>query len=286
MGALVNALFFTGLALALGAVGQRYLVMTRAGLSVSERAPVQRDLARAGLWGAALVLLAAPARVLLQAWGFAEPGEPVLPVARTVLTSTAIGKALLLQAIWAAAAAMAFASARFGRQRGWSAAAMSVLVLAVVPGLTGHAAAAEQRTIALVAATVHVIGVGIWIGGLFHLWRITGPASEATLARMLQAFHAVALTGAAMVGLSGLTHVFLQVRSPSQLWTTTWGVLLLAKLTVLGGVIALGYRHWRGGESMLGSGTREALRRSIGREALLALVVLAITGILTSTSPE
>lgn len=286
MGALLNALFFTGLALVLGAVGQRYLVLGRSGLSVSERAPVTRDLAKAGLAGAALVLVAAPLRVLLQATDFAEPGEPLLPLVRTILGSTALGKALLLQAVWGAAALMAFASARFGRQRGWSAAAMSALVLSVVPGLTGHAAAAEQRTVALVAATVHVIGAGIWIGGVFHLWRIAGPASEATLSRMLQSFHAVALTGAAMVGLSGLNHVFLQVKTPSQLWTTAWGALLLAKLAVIGGVVVLGYRHWRSAEALVGSGTRAALRRSIGREAVLALVVLAITGILTSTSPE
>lgn len=286
MGALVNAAVFAGLALTIGAVGVRYLVLTRAGLAVSERAPVARDVARAGLWGALAVLVAAPARALAQAMALADAGDPLLPLVRTIVTSTAVGRALMLQAIWAAAAAMAFSSARFGRQRGWSAAAMAALVLAVVPGLTGHAAASERPTIALAAATVHVLGAGLWIGGLWHLWRIAGPASDATLAAVLQAFHRVALAGAALVALSGVNHVLMTIDAPAALVATAWGRVLLGKLALVAAVLALGYRHWRGAEARVAAGSRAALRASIGQEALLALAVMGVTGLLTTLSPE
>jgi len=284
--AVVNFAFFAGLTLAGGAVTVRYLLLTRSGLSATERTPTARDAARYGAAGAALVLLAAPARALVQVTALADPGDAWLPLLRTVITETALGRSLQLQAIWSAAALMAFSVARLGRQRGWSAAAMSVFVLAIVPALSGHAAAAEHALPAQVATTLHVMAAGAWIGGLFLLWRIAGKASDLTLTRLLQAFHAVALGAAATVVVSGAVQSWSILESPEQLISTAWGRLLISKLSVLAGVAWLGYRHWRGAERQVGAGSREALRRSMGMELALAVAILLITGALTAVGLE
>lgn len=282
--AIANFMLFAGLTIAIGAVTLRYLLLTRSGLSVSERAPAARHAAGGGAIGAALILVAAFVRAAVQVQAFAEPGEPWLPVLRTIL-DTGLGRALQLQVIWSAAALMAFSVARLGRQRGWSAAAIAMLVCSLTPALSGHAAAADQPTLAMTAATVHVLAAGAWIGGLFHLYRASGVASEVTLARLLQAFHRVALTAAAALVFTGLYHVWTLLPAPSALWTDVWGRLLVAKLSVLGAVLWLGYRHWKGSEQSLAKGNRAGLRTSLGRELALALVVLLLTGVLTSVSP-
>ncbi len=282
--ALSNLALFVGLTVLLGAVTLRYLVLTRSGLALSERAPAARDAAKHGMVGAALILAGAPLRAYAQASALAFPGDAIGALLRTVVMESALGRALQLQAIWAAAALLACASARFGRQRGWSAAAISALVLTVVPGLSGHAAA-EGTVTALAAAIAHVLGVGLWIGGLLQLWRISKPASEATLTRLIQAFHGVALVGAGLVVASGLVHVASQWTAPAALLRSAWGALLAAKLMAFAAVAALGFRHWRGAERQVAGGGRAALRASLRREVLLAAGVLVITAFLTSVAP-
>jgi putative copper export protein len=283
---LVNALYFAGLTIAVGAVALRYLVMTRSGLAISERAPALRDAAKYGLGGAAAVLVAAPLRVLVQAQGLAFPGDALLPLMRTVITTSELGRALLLQAIWAAAAMAAFSVARLGPQRGWSAAAITVMILALGPALTGHAAAADPLLPAQVSSVAHALAAGAWIGTLFHLWRIARKASDATLKRLFIAFHAVALSSATVLALSGAYQAWSIVEMPSQLWTSWWGRFLIMKLAALGVVMGLGYRHWKAGEALIASGDRTTLRESMKRELWAAAVVLLVTGMLTSTGLE
>ena len=280
--ALINLVHYAGLTVAIGAVTMRVLVLSRCGLAVSERAPPARDAARAGLGGAVLILVAAPLRALNQVRTLVEPDESWLPVLQGVL-GTSVGKALLLQAIWAAAASVAFLVARQGRDRGWKIATIALVILAFTPGLTGHAATAASHTLALAAATTHVLGAGLWIGGLFHLWRLTGPASEATLRRALAAFHPVAMVGVALIAVSGLYHTWSTLGPLANLVSTAWGRLLSLKLMLVLAVLALGYKHWRSSERAVEGGDRQGLRLSIGREALLALAALVVTAVLTST---
>lgn len=282
---LVNLLHFAGLTLAVGAVTLRYGVLTRSGLALSERTPALRDAAKYGMAGAAAVLLAAPLRALVQLLALRMPGDDWLPLLRMV-AGTELGRTLMLQAVWATAMIGTFAVARLGAQRGWSGAFITTCISAVVVSMSGHAATAEQPWLARTAVVVHLIGGGAWIGTLFQLWRMARKASEATLTAILRAFHGVALTGASLLALSGATHVWTIVDRPSQLWTTLWGGLLAAKLASLGGVLVLGYRHWKGAEQQVGSGARAQLRESMVKELWLAALVLAITGALTSTGLE
>ncbi|MBX7118737.1 MAG: CopD family protein [Gemmatimonadaceae bacterium] len=283
---LANLLHFAGLALAVGAVVLRFALVNRSGLTVTERGPAERDLAKYGFAGAIGVLLAVPSAALAQALGLAFPGDPLLPLLRQVLTTTDAGRAIALQGVWAAAMAFAFSVARLGPQRGWTFAAVTVTVSAIVVALRGHAAATDPRLPAQVATVLHVLGAGAWIGGLFHLWRIARKASEATLVRLLENFHGIALGGVTLVVASGLWHVWTLVDTPVELVTTGWGRLLVAKLVVLAGVARLGYRHWRGGEARVLAGDRAALRQSFARELQLAAVVFVLTAALTSTSPR
>lgn len=282
---IVNFAHYAGLTLAVGAVTLRYFVLTRSGLALSERTPALRDAAKYGMAGAAAVLVAAPLRALVQLLALRMPGDEWSVLLRAV-AGTALGRTLMLQAVWAAAMIGTLAVARLGAQRGWSGAFITTLISAGIVSMTGHAATAEHPLIAQGSVVLHLLGAGAWIGTLFQLWRMARKASESTLTAILKAFHGVALTGAAMVAVSGAVQVWSIVERPAQLWSTLWGALLLAKLAALGGVLFLGYRHWKGAEQQVGMGVRAQLRASLIKELWLAAVVLALTGALTSTGLE
>ncbi len=285
LAALANLLHFVGLALAVGAVTLRFGLMNRSGLAQTERMPALRDAAKYGLGGAAAMLAAAPIAATAQAMGLAFPGDALWPLLRTVVGTTEAGRAIALQAVWAGALLAAFSVARLGPARGWTAAALAVMVSAIAVAMRGHAAAAEHRIAAQVAMVMHVLGGGAWIGGLFHLWRIARKASDATLTRLIAAFHAVAGGGALLMLVSGAFSTWILVDSLAQLTGFAWGRLLLAKLTALAGVAWLGYRHWRGSEAQAVA-DRAALRTSFKHELWLAAVVFILTAFLTSVSPE
>lgn len=264
---LLNAVLYAGLAIGIGAVVARFLLLSRCGLPVPERVPPLRLAATAGAFAAAAVLLAAPARIALQLAMLTEPGEPWTPMLRVILVDTGLGRAMQLQAIWGAAALMAFTVARTGRDRGWKAAAVAILVLAVT------------------VATLHVIAAGAWVGTLFHLWRSVQLVSEATVGAMLRAFHPVALGSAGILAATGAYQSWTALGGAGDLLLTSWGRLLVAKVLLVIVVAALGHRHWKTAEGRLAGGERTALAASFARELLFAAVVIAITAVLASSAP-
>ena len=282
---LLNAALYAGLAVAIGAVVARFLLLPRCGLSLSERAPPLRLAATAGAFAAAAVLCAAPARIALQLSMLTEPGEPWSPMLRVILVDTGLGKAMQLQAIWASAALMAFTVARSGRDRGWKAATVATLILAVTPGLAGHPAAAARPTLAVIIATLHVIAAGAWVGTLFHLWRSVRSVSEATVGAMLRAFHPVALGSAGLLAATGAYQAWIALGGPEDLISSAWGRLLLAKLCFVAVIGALGHRHWKTSGARLASGDRAAVAASFGRELLFAALVIGLTAALASSAP-
>lgn len=281
---LLNAATYAGLAVVIGAVVVRYLVLPRSGLAHSERVPPLRVAATAAAFASVAILLAAPARLALQVAQLADPGESWAPILRTVLVDTSLGRAMQLQAIWAAAVLMAFTVARVGRARGWSAATIGTLVLAATPALAGHAAAAEHPLLAQIATTLHVLAAGVWIGTLFHLWRALHCVSASTVLAMVRSFHPLALIAAGTLGASGAYQAWIALGAPSDLVTTPWGRWLTAKVAVVAVIGLLGQRNWKSAEPRLAAGETGALIGSFGRELAFAVLVIALTGILASTA--
>lgn len=282
---LAGAVLYAALSVLLGALALRWLVQPRLRLASAELAPVERSAAGAALLAAVVLLLVVPARVALQLADFLEPGEPWRPALSTILFSTQSGKAAQLQMVWATAATLAFAVARAGRVRGWRAAGVAGLVLAMTPALGGHAAASARPVLAMTIATLHVLGAGIWVGTLFHLWRISRVASDRTLRALLAGFHRVALSAAAVLALTGLYAAATTIATPADLVRTAWGGLLLGKLALVAGVAGFGAWHWRTAERRVDAGGRAALTRSFAIELGLAALVVGVTGFLAGTAP-
>jgi putative copper export protein len=224
---LLGAVVYGALAVVIGAVALRWLLLPRCGFVASEGAPVARLAAKAGMAAAAVMLLAVPGRVALQLADFLEPGEAWRPALDAILFSTQSGKAAQLQMVWATAALLSFSVARSGRTRGWRAAGVTALVLALTPGLGGHPASSARPVLAMTFATMHVLALGMWIGTLFHLLRTARALSDRTLQVLLAAFHPVALGAVGVLVVSGAYASWTTLRGPADLTATPWGSLLL-----------------------------------------------------------
>lgn len=112
-------------------------------------------------------------------------------------------------------------------------------------------------------------------------------ADAATVAR----FSTMAGGAVVVVAAAGVLLGWRIVGSWDALWSTTYGVLLLVKVGLFLGVVAVGaYNRFRLVDRVAGivdrSAARPVLRRTLAAEAVIILAIVGVTGVLTSISPE
>lgn len=294
--AVVGWTLFGALTIELGVVAGRWLVLPAAARTWTARARRSDELrlAHAGVWGAVALNVGVVLYFVRQVRDFRDPFLPWLHDALFLLQQTDWGRTWLWAALASVATLFAFRRAGRGASSGWWVATPLVLGLAAFPGLTGHAAGEDRlRTLALLSDTLHVWAAGAWVGGLAMVLYLSRPDrvldhanSRSRLADLVPAFSRVAMASVAVLVLSGAFAGWLHLPRLSDLWTTTYGGLLAAKVGLAGVVITLGGVNARILTPRLGapSGDR-ALRRTATLELALANVVLIVTALLVRTSP-
>ncbi len=131
---------------------------------------------------------------------------------------------------------------------------MALAIIGVLWGLSsqGHASQAPAHLVQELADVVHLGAAAIWIGGLaltlLVVWRLPKAvpgAGVAVATDVLARFSRVALVSVAAVVLTGMIRSFGELSAPNQLWTTTYGQLILLKVGLLGvaGLVALRNRR-------------------------------------------
>jgi copper transport protein len=163
--------------------------------------------------------------------------------------------------------------------------------LVVTPALAGHARV--EGTLAIVSDSVHVGSAAVWVGGLVFLlvallW--TSGGRWALAARTVPRYSAAALVAVAALITAGVINTILELDSISGLWTTTWGYLLLAKVTLVVVLLGLGAFNNRisvprlKDEATTAVDRRRFVRAAVAEVALFA-VVLGVTAVLVSEPP-
>ena len=107
--------------------------------------------------------------------------------------------------------------------------------------LAGHAdAATTLRAFEVLDQWVHMLGVGVWVGGL--AWLLLGLRDEPgpERAQAVRRFSTIAGIALGAVLLTGLVRAFGEIGSVSALFTTAYGVILLVKLALVAVLVALG----------------------------------------------
>ena len=240
------------------------------------------------------LLICSLLRGALQLLSFAEPGEPITAdLARAVLLEGSWGTAWVAQSL---AAFLLLAISWLWRREPRRLLLVMVLLLLVIvwaQGGLGHGAdELWPGQLGRVVHAAHLLGSGLWLGTLGILALVVIPSLRGdeglpALAGVVRAFSTPARLGVVLVAITGLTATWRYTGGEVlALPELLWGRLLLIKVGLVLGAMALGGWNWRvGTPAMLrgDAGAAPSLRRAIAVELLLAAVVLGLTAWLVAS---
>lgn len=197
--------------------------------------------------------------------------------------------------------------ALFARRKtvGLSIAALCFAAALFTLGWNGHAAATEGALgwVHRLGNGIHLLAAGLWLGAIgwfMHLSVIAHREPDRPFAlQLLSAMHRFAPLGVALVATVSITgllnaQLIFGLENIVTALTTTYGLVLAAKIAVVGGMLAFGaHNAWVSRRSVatnLGAEPNEAaalasLRRSLAIELTLGIVVVGLVAILGMSSP-
>jgi copper transport protein len=175
--------------------------------------------------------------------------------------------------------------------------------IALEPALSGHPSTQSPVALLFPANVLHVVAMGIWVGGLASLLlvlpaatrELEAPERSRLIAAILARFSPLALLCVAVILLTGIGQAYAYVRDLDNLLDTAYGRAVLIKFALLvAALIPLGaYNRYRsvprleriaaGGEAPGRAGL--LLRRALRSEVGLLVVVLGVTAALAGYAP-
>ncbi len=305
-----QGLLFTGVLLVVGCVAWRVGVAPGAmrllaGAHTPAMVEVERRMAWTGVAAALVISCAWVVRMVDQVIRFRDPFVPLWEDVSFLLFETFWGTVWMAQGVLAPVVAIAFwrAAVHRGKLRGvelgppesragtmpwpWWAAMVLMIALVATLALSSHAMGAESWMPLIVTAdAVHTLAAGIWIGALALIVTVGRPDRDTSsrvelFAAQIRSYSPMALVSVTALLSMGIVLAWTHLTTASDLWTTTYGRILSAKLALTLGVLAAGFVNWRQGIPTLGteSGSRATSRRA-ALEVTMAAGVLLITALL------
>ncbi|MCC6317267.1 MAG: CopD family protein [Gemmatimonadaceae bacterium] len=159
-------------------------------------------------------------------------------------------------------------------------------VVVAAPAFQGHAFGAPRLSgYATAADVVHLVAAGLWIGTLFVIVVDRLPGSTpASAGVVIRAFSPWALTSAATLGATGVFASWLHVGTLPALWGSSYGRMVLLKLSLVAAVAVVGAINWRRlTPGLLRPDGVQRLAASARVELALAAAVFAATAVLVAT---
>lgn len=175
---------------------------------------------------------------------------------------------------------------------------LATILLASLAG-AGHTQAEEgwASLVHVAADAAHLLAAGAWLGGLLPLAQVVAHSDtsrgSASVERVLRKFSGMGYVAVATLIGTGVINSWFLVGSISNLTTTLYGRVLLAKLALFAGMLALAVanRFWLVpsiGEVRSGGKPETPLRKlrhHVLGEQVLGLVILAIVSLLGTLPP-
>jgi copper resistance protein D len=217
----------------------------------------------------------------------------------TVASETRFGQILLVRL---AAAALLAASLpmlkRAANRSPWSTGAV-VLAIAVLigPAWTGHAGATPgvAGELPLAADALHLLAAGAWLGGLPPLamllataWRRKEPRWVAVTAIVVQRFSLLGVISVSALLASGIANSWYEVGTLNNLFTTSYGQLVLIKIGLFAAMVGLASinRFYLTSRLAIAGAVRRLYHSSLAETGLgfAAIVVVAFLGAMAPAS--
>jgi copper transport protein len=172
----------------------------------------------------------------------------------------------------------------------WTAGVLGATI-AITPALSGHARV--EGGVAIVSDWAHVLAAATWTGTLAVLLLALGMAGGdrwALATRAVPRFSAIAVGAVGWLLAAGAVNGFLEIRSWSGLWETTYGRLLLVKVGLVLPLLGLGLFNNRISVPRLGAGVASAIERrrflfATAAELGLVVAIVGVTAALVGEPP-
>ncbi|PFG43164.1 copper transport protein [Isoptericola jiangsuensis] len=253
------------------------------------------DVLRVVRWTGALVLGGLVLRLAARAVVVAG-GELGVALSGTGLADALAGSARTVFALQALGALAVLAGARRSLPGSWLA-VVGVLLATAGQVLDGHSNTGTPWWLVVGVDVAHLAAAATWIGGVVMIGvvlrarRVQGRFLDA--GRLGARFSTVGAVAVVVVGVAGVLLAVEILDRPAQLWETSWGLVLLAKVAVVGIVAAFGaHQHFRVVPTLEapGHGARRAhaaagrLQRGARSETTLLVVVVVLTAWLVAAS--
>jgi copper transport protein len=152
--------------------------------------------------------------------------------------------------------------------------------------LSGHPAGSPVPAVSVVVDVVHLVSMAVWLGGLVMLVGfLLRRADEDELGAILPVWSRWAALAVATLLLAGLTQALIEVGTLTALVDTAYGRLIMMKVGLFAGVVAVAAYSRRLVGRRLAEGRPGRLRRLVAVELGITAVVLALTTVLVQTTP-
>jgi copper transport protein len=181
------------------------------------------------------------------------------------------------------------------------------LGLIFTPALSGHEATQDLVPLALVSDLIHLSAVSLWLGGLALLVGAVLPRRlPDELANVVPRFSKLAFGAVVAILATGVFQGWREVRTIDALTQTTYGKLLIVKVALFALMVGLAFFSRRyvqeryrvpattrrlsfgpgaAADAPTDDETVARLRRTVGAETVIAVVVLAVTALLVNAQP-
>ena len=276
---IARAVAFIGFALAVGGACVLLLLWPEGAASVRGRRFMQVGLGGLMAGTVALLLLQGPYTTGGSLFGALKPSLLSFSL------STQFGQALLVRIVltlvfaWLVARGLRGQVSRVGL-------GACVLGLLVTWTLTDHSRTGVQPWLGVPAATVHLLAMCLWLGGLaLLLVCVLARDVHATLIPVVPRFSQLALGCFVALGVTGLYLVWRQSGELAALPATEFGRLLLIKSAIVLVIIGLASVSRRAVARAGELDLARRLRRTVFAEAVLGVVVLGVTAGLVNAAP-
>ena len=268
---------------------------------------VRQDRGHVALIGAAIAAPTLSLTLMLVSIA-AMMGVPVASLDWAMTEAMILGTDMGWAFLWRAALLIGGLCALLVRQQTKAALPIAALCFAgalIALGWSGHAAATEGGLglFHRLNNGVHLLSAGLWLGAIcwfLHLTRMAHRQPDLIPAQpLLAVMHRFAPMGVGLVTIVALTGLInsqfiFGLENSAAVLTTTYGLLLAAKVTLVGGMLALGAHNARvtrrlavveDGVMADPETALSALRRSLAREFVLAVSVTGLVALLGTMSP-
>jgi copper resistance protein D len=226
------------------------------------------------------------------------------PMIEAIISSTDMGTAFLVR-ITLLSAGLCVLLVRRQTKAALPTAAILFGVALMTLGWSGHAAATEGTTglFHRLNNGVHLLGAGLWLGAIGWFLRLTGKVhrqpDRVAAQVLLTAMHRFAPLGGTLVATIALTglvnsQLIFGLEASATVLTTDYGLLLVAKIVLVGGMLSYGARNADLVRRVARTGDGEeidtdivlaALRRNLAGEFLVAATVIGLVAVLGMFSP-